>query len=199
MLQRSMTSLLSPFTDLPDAQLFDEVRTLSHRERHAIAQLIACLAEIDARRLYREEGCSSLFTYCTQVLHLSEHAAYGRIEAACAAEAFPNRARTAGGWVDHADNGLPAAPHLTIDNHTALLDAARHKSKREVEQMRTPKKDLIGFSSKCGRRRSVPRSTLGLATMPCALPSRTHCRMTNDVLSFHGSFRCPVARPRYAK
>lgn len=59
-----MTSLLSPFTDLPDAQLFDEVRTLSHRERHAIAQLIACLAEIDARRLYREEGCSSLFTYC---------------------------------------------------------------------------------------------------------------------------------------
>lgn len=84
-----MTSLLSPFTDLPDAQLFDEVRTLSHRERHAIAQLIACLAEIDARRLYREEGCSSLFTYCTQVLHLSEHAAYGRIEAARAARRCP--------------------------------------------------------------------------------------------------------------
>ena len=36
---------------------------------------------MDARRLYLAEGCSSLFTYCTEILHLSEHAAYGRIEA----------------------------------------------------------------------------------------------------------------------
>ena len=45
--------------------------------------------ELDVRRLYLGEGCSSLFTYCTQVLHLSEHAAYGRIEAARAARRFP--------------------------------------------------------------------------------------------------------------
>jgi hypothetical protein len=35
--------------------------------------LLALLMELDARRLYLGEGCSSLFTYCTQVLHLSEH------------------------------------------------------------------------------------------------------------------------------
>jgi hypothetical protein len=34
-------------------------------------------------------GCSSLFPYCTQVLHLSEHAAYLRIEAARAARKYP--------------------------------------------------------------------------------------------------------------
>ena len=45
--------------------------------------------EMDARKLYLGEGCSSLFTYCTQVLHFSEHAAYGRIEAARAARRFP--------------------------------------------------------------------------------------------------------------
>ena len=47
--------------------------------------LVASLAEMDARKLYLGEGCSSLFTYCTRVLYLSEYAAYGRIEAARAA------------------------------------------------------------------------------------------------------------------
>lgn len=45
--------------------------------------------ELDARKLYLGEGCSSLFTFCTQILRLSEHAAYGRIEAARAARRFP--------------------------------------------------------------------------------------------------------------
>jgi hypothetical protein len=30
-----------------------------------------------------------MFTYCTQILHLAEHAAYNRIEAARAARRFP--------------------------------------------------------------------------------------------------------------
>ena len=50
------------------------------RERQATAALIRCLIEVDARRLYLGEGYSSLFTFCTQSLHLSEHAALGRIE-----------------------------------------------------------------------------------------------------------------------
>ena len=45
--------------------------------------------EVDARRLYLRECCASLFTYCTQVLHLAEGAAYNRIEAARAARRFP--------------------------------------------------------------------------------------------------------------
>ena len=47
------------------------------------------IAEFDARRLYLAAGCSSLFVYCTQVLHLSEAAAYLRIEAARASRRFP--------------------------------------------------------------------------------------------------------------
>ena len=50
-------------------------------ERRVTAELLALLAEVDSRRLYLGDGCSSLFTYCTQVLRLSEHAAYHRIEA----------------------------------------------------------------------------------------------------------------------
>jgi hypothetical protein len=55
------------------------VKRLAAGERRATAVLIRSLMELDARRLYLSEGCSSLFTYCTQVLHLSESAAYNRI------------------------------------------------------------------------------------------------------------------------
>jgi hypothetical protein len=75
-----MTIMQAPLTHFTDAQLIAEVKRLAAQERTATAALIRSLMELDARRLYLSEGCSSLFTYCTQVLHLSEHAALGRIE-----------------------------------------------------------------------------------------------------------------------
>ena len=77
-----MTANIQMFADVSDRDLLVVVHRLATDERRATARLIASLAELDARRLYLAEGYSSLFTYCTQVLHLSEHAAYVRIEAA---------------------------------------------------------------------------------------------------------------------
>jgi hypothetical protein len=121
-------------THLTDAQLLTETRMLAERERKVTAKLIASLGELDARRLYLGEGYSSLFTYCTQRLLLSEHAAYGRIQAARAARRFPI-------LLDYLRDGSITlttisllAPHLTSENHRSLLDNARHKTKREVEQ-----------------------------------------------------------------
>jgi hypothetical protein len=51
---------------LSDAALLAHVGTLAERERHVTAEVIASLAELDARRLYLGAGCSSLFTYCTE-------------------------------------------------------------------------------------------------------------------------------------
>jgi hypothetical protein len=70
---------------MSNVELIEATVTAARDERSATANLLALLAEVDARRLYRGEGGSSLFTYCTQVLRLSEHAAYHRIEAARAA------------------------------------------------------------------------------------------------------------------
>src|SRR4030067_2517459 len=83
------THVLASLTHLSDDALLAQVKQLAAREREATVALIAHLAELDTRRLDLAEGCSSLFTYCTQVLHLSEHAAYGRIEAARAAREDP--------------------------------------------------------------------------------------------------------------
>jgi hypothetical protein len=84
-----MTPARLEFEGLTNDQLLDEVRRLALRERVATADLLRCLIEVDTRRLYLREGCASLFTYCTQVLHLAEGAAYNRIEAARAARRFP--------------------------------------------------------------------------------------------------------------
>ena len=128
-----MIACTPTFTTLSDADLLAQVTRLAAGERHATVQLIAALMELDARRLYLGQGCSSLFTYCTQVLHLSEHAAYGRIEAARAARRFPVILDgLADGSLTLTTVGL-LAPHLTPGNHGEVLDAARHARKRDVE------------------------------------------------------------------
>jgi 5-methylcytosine-specific restriction endonuclease McrA len=118
---------------MSDHELLAATSQAAVDERRATAERLALLAEVDARRLYLGEGCSSLFTYCTQALHLSEHAAYHRIETARAARYFPIVLQlVADGSVTTTTVAL-LRPHLTPENHAALLAAARHKSKREVE------------------------------------------------------------------
>jgi len=137
-----MTHALSPLAELvasiatlSDKELLGTVEQLARSEQHATAHLVASLAELDARRLYRDAGCSSLFTYCTQRLHLSEHAAYRRIEAARVARRFPLILELLGeGAVTLTAVGL-VAEHLTPANHVALLDQIRHQSKRAVESL----------------------------------------------------------------
>jgi hypothetical protein len=83
------TQMLSAASRLSDQELLAQVSILARREREATAVLVAHLAVLDERRLYLGEGCSSLFVYCTRVLHLSENAAYRRVEAARVVRAYP--------------------------------------------------------------------------------------------------------------
>jgi hypothetical protein len=130
-----MTIACLPLTRITDAELLTAVARAAAHERSATVQLIALLAELDARRLYLDEGCSSLFTYCTQILRLSEHAAYGRIEAARCVRRFPIVLdMLAEGALTLTTAGLPA-PHLTLDISQEVLATARHKSRRAVEQI----------------------------------------------------------------
>ena len=162
-----------------------QVRQLAQCERHATVQLVASLIEMDTRRLYLGEGCSSLFTYCTRVLRLSEHAAYGRIEAARAARRFPVILDLLGdGAITLTTVGLLAS-HLTPENHASVLESARHKTKREVERLAaelrprpaiatvvrklptgTPLAVVFGLD--------VPRAPVETAAPPPVDPSATH-------------------------
>src|SRR5438445_8517410 len=146
---------------LSDDDLVAQVKSLARCEREATACLIAHLAELDDRRLYLGAGFSSLFTYCCSVLHLSEPAAYNRIEAARAARRFPVILGMLGeGSLSLATVRLLAA-QLTADNCEELLTAAAGKSKREDEQR------LAGYFP----RPDVPASVRKLpAAKPPAVP-----------------------------
>ena len=135
MLERFMKYQPANHVVLSDSDLLQEVRRLVGCEREATARLIAALGELDDRRLYLAEGCSSLFTYCTQVLHLSEHEAYGRIEAARAARKWPIVLQLLADGSLHLTGVALLSRHLTTENHRELLAAARHKTKREVEEI----------------------------------------------------------------
>src|SRR5574339_257772 len=128
-----MTIPPSPHT-ISDRELLVHLEQAVGQERQAAAEVIALLMEVDSRKLFAQQSCSSLFTYCVQVLHFSEHAAYLRIEAARAARRFPVILdRLADGSLHLTGVGL-LSPHLTSENYVEVLSKARHKSKREVEQ-----------------------------------------------------------------
>src|SRR3970282_1096318 len=108
-----MTSTRSPLPTLSDRDLLAELERAVGQERQAAADVIALLMEVDARKLYAQQSCSSLFTYCVQALHFSEHAAYLRIETARAARRFPLILdRLANGSL-HLTAVSLLAPHLT--------------------------------------------------------------------------------------
>ena len=144
---------LSTVAQLSNDDLLARVKHLAGRERAVTAVLIAHLAELDARRLYLAEGCASVFTYCTQILHLSEHAAYGRIEAARASRKFPVVLAMLNDGSVNLSTVCLLAPHLTSENYREVLDMAQHKTKRQVEEMvarlrpQPPVPDVVQFTA----------------------------------------------------
>lgn len=104
-------------------------------ERDASAQLVAHLAEFDARRLYAPAGFSSMFKYCCQVLRMSEDSAYNRIETARAAHRFPMLLSALADGTLNVTTVRLLAPRLTPENHAALLAEASGRSKREIEEL----------------------------------------------------------------
>jgi hypothetical protein len=118
---------------LADDELIATVKSLAVSERHATARLIAALVELERRRLYLGAGCSSLYTYCMEVLHLSEDQAYNRVHAARVGLRFPVVLRDLDDGAVSMTTVRLLERVLTPENHSELLAAVRHKGKREVE------------------------------------------------------------------
>src|SRR3954470_23793902 len=126
---------------MTDAQSLDDpgltraLTRLAGAEREATVALIILLAEFDQRQLHRGAGLPSLFQYCVGVLRLSEDVTSNRIAAARMARRFPIvlEMMTAG-TLSPTTVRLIAA-HATPENGRALIDAARGRTKREVEEL----------------------------------------------------------------
>jgi hypothetical protein len=104
-------------------------------EKTRIAESIALIAVIDHRRDYVAAGYSSMFSYCTGRLHMSEDKAVRRIEVARVTLKVPE-------VLDHlADGRLSVttasvlAPHLTPEAAAGLLADAAYRSRQEIVQL----------------------------------------------------------------
>src|SRR5262249_23524652 len=115
--------------ELSNVALVDEVGRLARRDREVTAAFIVHIAEFDARRLYAEAGFNSTYRYCIEVLHLSEDAAWNRIDAGRAARAYPAVLEMLITGALSPATARMLRPHLTPQNHRELLAAASGKSK----------------------------------------------------------------------
>jgi hypothetical protein len=131
--QPTRQELLESLRHLSDDELVARVKSLAARERRATALLVAHLAELDTRDLHLRAGYSSLFIYCREVLALSEHEAYNRMEAARTARRFPLVLDLLAEGAVNLTTVRLLGPHLTADNHARVLESARGKRKAEVE------------------------------------------------------------------
>jgi 5-methylcytosine-specific restriction endonuclease McrA len=138
------------------------VKTLTGRHNALTAELLAHLAEVDARGIYRERACSSLHTYCVYELRLSEDEAQRRVRAARTARALPVLFEMLAEGAIHLTGLLLLAPLLTLENHAELLARARFRTKREIERLVAeiaPRPDVPARIEPLGPR---PRATSNL-------------------------------------
>jgi hypothetical protein len=120
---------------LSDDVLLGRLSELLEEERRAEADVVALIAEVDARRLYAREAAPSMFVYCTGVLQLSEQEAYLRIAVARASRVHPGLLDRLRDGRLHLSGIARLAPHLTPENRETLLNRAEHRSRREIEEL----------------------------------------------------------------
>lgn len=105
-------------------------------EREMTAVVVAHLVVLERESIHLDMGYSSLFAYCNERLGYSRDCALKRMRAATAATFHPE-------ILDDLESGtltlssiLPLAPHLTGGQvGTELLEAARGKSRRQIEAL----------------------------------------------------------------
>jgi hypothetical protein len=163
------TNILALASSLSDQDLLARVGVLAGKEREASVELVAHLAALDARpALFAAAGHGSLFTYSTEVLRLSEDATCNRIQAARACRDFPMILDLLASGAMSLTSIRILRPHLTPENHEAVLARASRRSRREIEALvaeLAPRPDVPSSVRKLPTVRPAP-TLLPAATMP---------------------------------
>jgi hypothetical protein len=120
---------------LLDGEVLDGLKANLAKERGALADVLAHLAEVDERKLHVPAGYESLQDYCMRGLHLSKDAANKRIHAARAALKFPAIfEKVAEGALRLTAINILAA-YLRPENVEQILAAASFKTDFEVREI----------------------------------------------------------------
>jgi len=165
------TNILATALALSDQDLLARIDALAGKEREATAELVAHLAALEIRpTAYAAEGYGSLFGYCTQALRLSEDAACTRIAAARLCRRFPLILDFLASGSMNLTSVRLLGPHLTMENHKAVLARATNRTRREIEALGAelaPRPDV----SASVRKLPIPKVTPPSSPMPVQVSS----------------------------
>src|SRR5688572_29991307 len=155
-----MNTTPNTLAQLSEHELLGHFETLVGRDRCTTTQLLVAIAEIDERKLWARHACPSMFEFCVKRFHMSEQVTAKRLWAARTARRFPVVLE----MIERGELHLSAihllSKHLTADNCRDVLERARHKSSREIEQLvaaLAPRPDVAS------RVRALPRQAVDAA------------------------------------
>jgi len=145
MMNKEELESLARLSHLTDDELLRRLSDVLKQSRRVESDLVAHIAEVDARRLFVGEASPSMFQYCIDVLHLSKAEAYLRIAAARASRKHPVLLTMLEDGRLHLSGISVLAPHLTKANCDELLTRAIHKTKDTIKELAAeiaPKPDV---------------------------------------------------------
>ncbi len=126
---------MNALSSISDHELRERLTAAVSAERRAAADVIYHLVELDRRKLYLDDACSSLFSYCVERLGYSEDGATKRMRVARISQRFPQILDELASGAIHLTGLFLLSGHLTEENVDRLLAEARGKSKRQLEEL----------------------------------------------------------------
>jgi hypothetical protein len=134
-----------PYECLAEQSLLDRLDAVAARDRQTTAEMIGLIAEVELRRLYAQQGYSSMHAYCVKRLVFSDDMAFKRIRAARKSLRFPQIVAGIASGRLHLSGVVMLCPCLTQDNADELLSAAEGLTRNEIERLiaeRFPQPDV---------------------------------------------------------
>src|SRR6185295_15835970 len=126
---------MAALSSVSDSDLLSRMRGLVLAERAATAEVVEHLMEIDRRKLYLDQACSSLYRYCMERLGYSEDEALRRVRVARLTRKLPRVLEELRSGALHLTGLFLLSGYLTEQNAETLLAEARGQSRRELEKL----------------------------------------------------------------
>lgn len=167
--------VLKALVELSDRELIQETHELRGKEKAILSKLLLHFGEIDERKLYRNEGYPSLFTYLTEALGYSNASAYRRVTGARFLNEHPELLKD----LESGELSFSALVELSKceENVKEAVAESRGKSLAEVTQI---VEERTAPPVKKRKREVVRRVRHQEAETPLGLFSaRTHSRRTS--------------------
>ena len=184
-------NVLESAASLSDHDLLARLERLASNEREATVELLAHLAALDTRAvLYAAEGYGTLFAYCTGALRLSEDAACNRIAAARACRRFPMILDLLASGAMTLTSVRLVGPHLTAENHVAVLEKAKGRTTRQIEEL------VAEIAPRADSRSSVRKQPAIGAIVTTESEPVPHAVTSGPSAPFPASPVVPAAAPR---